>query len=328
MEIGACAWSFSDVHGAAGSTADPRTVDGLVTIALERGLRAVEFAPQMLTSLPAEEQERVLERITGASLQVVLDVGGSEVPAEIAEAVRRALLLAPRLGASVVRTTISRCLEGDRTRFGRAGWRQHLEALVGPFRSAAAEAADLGVSVGVENHQDICSSELLWLCEQVASDHFGVVMDCGNALAVGEEPASFAERVMPHLKHVHLKDYVVHPTESGWRFVRCALGAGVVDFPDLVKRFDAGAAGTLGCIELGASTARHVRLLEETWWATFEPRPLGEMLDALRTLHRASQPAGLEWRTPSEQSLPPAEIAAYEMEQFDASVEYLRSWQR
>jgi hypothetical protein len=224
-----------------------------------------------------------------------------------------------------VRTTISRCLEGDRSRYGYHGWKDHLEALVKPLRRAADVAEDLDIPFGIENHQDLSSYELCRLLERVGSPRCGVVMDCGNALAVGEHPAAFAERVMPHLVHVQLKDYVVHPTPSGWRFVRCALGDGVVDWPDLVARFDAGAPGVIGCIELGAVTARHVRILERDWWETYDPRPWTDTLDALRTLHAGSQPAGAEWRTPHEREESPEARAEYELAQVDASVDYLRA---
>jgi hypothetical protein len=58
----------------------------------------------------------------------------------------------------VVRTTISQCLEGDRSRYGHQGWKDHLQALVKPLRRAADVAEDLQIPYGIENHQDICSS--------------------------------------------------------------------------------------------------------------------------------------------------------------------------
>ena len=66
-----------------------------------------------------------------------------------------------------------------------------------------------------------CSWELLDLCERVGSPQLAVTMDVANALAVGETPAAFAQRVMP-FSHVHFKDYTIHPTPSGYRW-RCAL---------------------------------------------------------------------------------------------------------
>jgi sugar phosphate isomerase/epimerase len=324
MEFGLCAWSFSPAHGPAGSAHDPMTVAGLIALAEERGLRSVEHSTAAFEHIDAEERERLVAHLRDSGLELVLDCPWTSEPSQIGTNVEHAMQLAREVGARAVRTTISHCLEGDRSRYGYQGWKDHLDALVKPLRRAADVAEDVDIPFGIENHQDLCSSELLWLLEQVGSSHCGVVMDCGNAFAVGEHPAAFAERVLPFLVHVQLKDYEVHPTPSGWRLVRCALGDGVVDWPDLVPRFDAGPRDVIGCIELGAPTARHVRLLERDWWETYEPRPWEGTLDAIRALHAASQPPGAEWRTPHERDEPPGPVAAYELAQFDASVEYLR----
>jgi 3-oxoisoapionate decarboxylase len=321
MRFGLCAWSFTPAHQQAGAGPDPMTATGLAALAQQRGLRAVEHSVAAVERLDPDERSRLQD----PGLALVLDCGSGASPDAIGAEVEHALALASRVGARAVRTTISRCLAGDRSRYGRQGWKEHLDALVKPLRRAADVAEDVGIPFGIENHQDLCSVELRWLVEQVGSPRCGVVLDCGNALAVGEHPATFAERVLPHLVHVQLKDYVVHPTPSGWRFVRCALGDGVVDWPALVARFDAAAPDVIGCIELGATTARHVRILERDWWATYDPRPWDETLDALRTLHRAGQPPGAEWRTPHERGEPPEVCAAYELAQLDASVEYLRA---
>jgi sugar phosphate isomerase/epimerase len=318
MEFGLCAWSFTPAHQQAGAAHDPMTAAGLAALARERGLRSIEHAASAFEQLHPDERDAL------DGLELVLDCGWNTVPAEIGRELERVLALAAHHGARAVRTTISRCLEGDRSRYGYQGWKDHLEALVKPLRRAADVAEDLDIPFGIENHQDICSYELRWLLEQVGSPRCGVVMDCGNALAVGEHPAAFAERILPYLVHVQLKDYVAHPTPSGWRLVRCALGDGIVDWPDLVARFDAGAPGVIGCIELGAVAARHVRILERDWWETYDPRPWTDTLDALRTLHRAAQPPGADWRTPHEREEAPEMRAAYELAQIDASVAYLR----
>lgn len=325
MDFGLCAWSFTAAHRQAGTAPDPLTAAGLVALAEDRGLRSVEHSAEAFERLDPDERDRLVGHLRGAGIRLVLDCGWNASPEEIGADLARVLVLGRQVGARAVRTTISHCLEGDRSRYGRRGWKDHLGRLVAPLRAAARVAEDLDIPFGIENHQDICSAELEWLLEQVDSPRCGVVMDCGNALAVGEHPAAFAERVLPYLVHVQLKDYAVHPTPSGWRFVRCALGGGVVDWPDLVARFDAGAPGVTGCIELGAATARHVRILERDWWETYDPRPRDDLLDALRVLHAASQPPGADWRTPHERDEPAEVCAAYELAQLDASVEYLRA---
>jgi 3-oxoisoapionate decarboxylase len=323
MRFGLCIWSFSDVHGRIGAPLDPFTREGLTTLACESGLAAIEVGVKTFQEAP-ETAGPFLEDLRAKKLAVVLDTYGQEAPEAIGEEVERALEVAVSIGAQAVRTTVSNCLEGDRSRFGRAGWKQHLEALVQPLRKAASVAEELAVPFGIENHQDISSSELVWLCEQVDSSQFGVIFDTGNAFAVGEHPAVFAERVAPFLKHVQLKDYRAHPTGSGWRLVRCPLGDGVVNFRALIAQIDRQAPGLVGCIELGATSARHVRLLEEDWWSTYEPRPRNEVLAALRELHAHEEIRTLDWRTPHERDDALAIAAAYEMDQFNSSVTYLR----
>jgi hypothetical protein len=223
-----------------------------------------------------------------------------------------------------VRTTVSRLLEGDRRSLGVQGWRAYLEALVPAFKQVMSLAEEYGVPIGIENHQDLCSWELLWLCERVGSPLLGVTLDVGNALAVGETPEAFARRVLPVLKHVHLKDYAVHATTSGYRLVRCALGEGVVAWPAIIALFDREAPQVQGCIELGASQARHIRLLEEDYWATYPPRPLAEAINAIRTLHQAARPPAEDWRTPHERGEGLEVRVEYELEQFRRSIAYVQ----
>ncbi len=323
MRIGLCAWSFTDSHREAGLSPDPHSAEGLAQLALRWGLHSIECSPQFFAGQSPAQLKDFSASLADQGLGLVLDTGGHDYSRDISP-LRQTLELAARLGVRVVRTTISNVVEGDRRSFGLEGWKAYLERLIGPFRQQMMLAADHGIWVGIENHQDLCSWELRWLCEQVDSTHLGVTMDCGNALSVGETPLAFAARVMPFLKHVHLKDYTVHPTPSGYRLKRCAMGAGVVDWPALIGAFDAGAPQVQGCIELGASVARHIRILEEDYWATFPPRPLAEAVNALRTLHQAASPAEEDWRTPHERGESAQVRAEYEIAQLESSVAYLR----
>jgi sugar phosphate isomerase/epimerase len=80
----------------------------------------------------------------------------------------------------------------------------------------ARKAADAGLEVAIENHQDFCSEELMALAEG-AGPNVGIALDTGNPFAVAEDPVAFAKRVAPRLKHVHLKDYVSQFTSEGFR---------------------------------------------------------------------------------------------------------------
>jgi 3-oxoisoapionate decarboxylase len=324
MRFGLCKWSFTPVHTQAGTVPNPWDAAGCVTVASEYGLKAIELDVEDFEGDGASVEALVAD-IRERGLPLILDTGGEESPEAIGRSVEHALEVGARVGAVVVRTTISSCLEGDRSRYGYAGWKHRLEELVAPLHRAAVLAQHLGIPFGIENHQDVCSAELAWLCDRVGNRYCGVVLDCGNAFAVGEHPSAFATRVAPYLKSVQLKDYVVHPTPSGWRFVRCALGAGVVDFKALIPQIDREAPGLIGCIELGASSARHVRLFEADWWATYDERPWPEVRMALQVLHAQEESRDLEWRTPHERGEDPGAAAAYETDQLAATVAYLRT---
>lgn len=323
MKIGLCAWSFTGKHREAGREPDPHQAGGLLTLANRYGLASIEGASGWFENL--SEADLADFRQDLGKTGVFIDTGGHNYSENLTP-LTLAITAAGRMGAPVVRTTISSLLEGDRRSLGLQGWRNHLEALVEPLQRAAAQAEAAGIAIGIENHQDICSHELLWLCEQVGGGHIGVTMDVGNAYAVGETPAAFAARVRPYLKHIHLKDYTVHPTASGYRLKRCALGDGIVDWASLLPWFDAECPELEGCIELGATTARHIRLFEPSWWETYPDRPfIPDAIGALGDLHRAAQPSEVDWRTPHEAEASAEVCAEYEIEQIETSVTYLKS---
>ena len=98
----------------------------------------------------------------------------------------------------------------------------------------------------------------------------------------------------------------------------------------MLRLFGEGPGELQACIELGASSARHIRILEPEYWETFrlgEPfpeRPFDSVLDAIRRLHGAARPADEEWRTPHERGESAAACSAYELQQFAASVIHLK----
>ena len=320
MKIGLCAWSFTGSHKEANREIDPHTPAGLTRLAQANNLASVEFASGSLTALSDEALAAFKESLNG--LDLFLDTGGHNYAQDISP-LREAIEIAHRAGARCVRTTVSNMVEGNRMDRGAAGMRDYLEALIQPFKEVMPLAEEYGIPVGIENHQDLCSWELLTLSEKVGSPQLGVTMDVGNAFAVGEHPQAFAQRILPILKHVHIKDYTVHPTPSGYRLKRCAIGDGVVDWPAIIALFDRGVPEVQGCIELGASVARHIRLLTEEWWATFPERPLPETINAIRTLHQAAQ-APDDWQTPHEREESTQARVDYELEQFQQSVTYVK----
>jgi len=325
IPIGLAACSFGYLCGFAGAgtpRACPTPLDahGLMDLASTHGLGGVEFPPALL---PGGADDATLRRVRdeAASRGLFVVVDGGVVDEDD---LRTLLRVAAALGAKTVRAVISTILRGDR-RAVRDSWDAYIARTVRRLRAVSGLASDYGVSIALENHQDVTSDELVALLDEVDSLWVGVTLDTANPLAMGEDPPRFAQRILPYLKHVHLKDYHLYRTPRGYRLVRCAVGSGVVDIAGLLALFARRAATATISIEMGALEARHIRLLENDYWDCYAPRPIADALPVLRLREERARPEGEDWRTPWERDEDGERLAAFEREQFEQSVAYLRA---
>jgi sugar phosphate isomerase/epimerase len=300
------------LNAAAGRT--PLTARGLMDRAVELGLGGIEPPAQLLAG---EDLEAIGRYAADAGLFVVVDTGGYDP-----EKMSPVLDLARRVGASTVRTVIGGARIGGDRRPLAGRWQPFLNTVLAGLRECVAAAERAGVTLAVENHQDLASEELLWLCESIGSDHFGLTLDTANPLATAEEPLDFFRRVAPVVRNVHLKDYQVWPSDEGYRLVRCAVGDGLTDFPALLDILgEAAVPGVRMSLEIGALQARHIRVLADDFWPDYPPRTAAQLAAALRVV-RDHERTG-DWRTPLERDEPSEAVVAYEEEQLAQSVRYL-----
>ena len=291
----------------------------LIELASTCGLASVEMPLQdMLPDLSIGTLARVRETLERANLDLVVDTGVVDV-----EALQALLPLAARAGARVVRATLSTILEGARAQLP-GGWAAHLDEMRRRIIALRPLLATYDVTLAIENHQDATSDDLLLLCE-AGRDRVGITLDVANPLAVGEEPLHFARKVGPWVRNVHLKDYRLYLTRSGYRLVRCALGEGSIPFAELLPLLRQVAPHATQHIELAALYARHIRLLENDWWIGYPPRDVREVVPALHFAAAHARPAGEAWQTPWERDAPVEETAQYERDQFEMSVRYLQT---
>ncbi len=300
------------IHPKSGRT--PITPRQLLDQALQAGLQGVEMPESLLKNEdPAEVARYAQER----GLFITIAAGGYD-PQRLSPI----LETAGRMGVRTVRTVVGGAdFGGDRRKLaGR--WQPFLQEVLSGLREAAAAAERFNVNLAVENHQDLASEELLWLCETIGSPKFGITLDTGNPLATAEEPIDFARRVAPYLKNVHLKDYWIYLSEEGYRLVRCPLGQGVVNFAELFGVLRSLCPDVTMSIELGALEARHTRVLADDYWPEYPARTAAQLAQVIRFAQANAKPAG-DWRTPHEKGEPPEAIVAYENHQLAASLAYI-----
>jgi 3-oxoisoapionate decarboxylase len=305
------------LQGAGGPRANPKgaCLEGFIAIATELGAKVLEIYDPWLRAMSDDELRALRDRLGDLGMTPIVSSGLMMGPFE------SALRSARILNAEVIRHGLTTVLCGDRHALGDK-WKE----LVAEVRAALADrgprAADEGRVVAIENHQDFGSDELAEFCETTRG--IGICLDTGNTFPVAEAPLDFVRRVVPHVRHVHLKDYRVQFTDEGYRLMRCAIGDGAVPIAAMLDIL-AGQGRKLGAVlEPGALEARHVRFLRPEWWTFYPPKSasaLAACLAAARVNRLADE---ADYRTPWERGEDSA-IADYELAMIRRSAGNMRA---
>ena len=178
--------------------------------------------------------------------------------------------------------------------------------------------------LGIENHQDFGSDELVAFCE-LGGPGVGITYDTGNTFPVGEAPLSFTRRIAPHVRHVHLKDYRVQFTDEGYRLVRCAIGDGAVPFAELAAILAEHHDTLTAVLEPGALEARHVRFLTDDWWNGYAPKTAREFAACLSAARVNRLADDADYRTPWEREDDDA-LVSYELDMIRRSAANMKKF--
>lgn len=293
---------------------NPIGLRGFIEIVRQSGLRAIELDHRWLTPLGDGELAGLRRDLHG--LQPICSFWLAHEPGETLE---QAVRCCNAVGASILRFHLTPVLEG-----GRARWGERWHELLGHARETltreTGRVADAGLTLAIENHQDLGSEELVALSERLGP-HCGICFDTGNAFSIGEDPVGFTRRAAHRIRHVHLKDYVAQFTAEGYRLVRCAIGDGAVPFKEIASILAEQDTELAASIEPGALEARHIRLFTREWWAGYLPRDAGELGVMLGRLRTAMLPDDADYRTPWEKGEGGEALVEYEMGQVRRSIE-------
>jgi 3-oxoisoapionate decarboxylase len=292
-----------------------RGLDGFIAVAQRIRAEVIEIHNGWLVE-EKTDLGALRERLATLGLTPVIAAGLPQEPIE------PAIAHAATLGAGTIRIGVSTVLCGDRAM--RADWAEMTAHIRASLIRLAPLAAERGITLAIENHQDFTSAELMEFCE-AAGENVGIVMDTGNAWPVAEAPLDFARTVLPRIRHIHLKDYRVQMTDQGYRLVRCAIGDGAVPFAGLIPLLLSAGRPLTASLEPGALEARHVRLFTPGWWRGYAPKNA----EALAACLLSTRPNRLgdeeDFRTPWEKNAPGAEIEAYELAMIDRSAANMRA---
>ncbi|MCR2822960.1 sugar phosphate isomerase/epimerase family protein [Lederbergia panacisoli] len=315
MKFGLTAYGTVFYMGLHPQAENPRiTALEQMKMAEEYGLEGVELPYDILVDADLGE---VREYARDHRLFINIAAGGFDP-----EHLKSVLELGGKINARTVRTVVGGADFGGDRRKMNGRWQSFLDEILVSFREAVKTAEKVGVNLTVENHQDLASEELLWLCETIDSSYFGITLDAGNPLATAEVPMDFFVKMAPHIKNVHLKDYKIFWSDEGYRLARCPVGQGVIDFPALFSLMENVNPNITLSIEHGALEARHVRVLQEDYWTEYPDRTAQQLTRLLRFVEDHAFTKG-DWRTPYEKGESAEAIATYEMEEMAVGMAYL-----
>lgn len=170
-----------------------------------------------------ERMDRLRRHLERLNFSLEVDTSGTE-PAHMAALLR----VARRMGASSLRTY---------TRH-RGTPAEMAEATARDLAAVMPLAAELGIVVVLENHEDFTGPELARIVERVGSPYLKILYDYGNAQMVLEDPEAALEAVLPHVHSVHFKDHVmVRPEHAGRLTVAgVPIGEGFLPLERLTRR--------------------------------------------------------------------------------------------
>ena len=108
-------------------------------------------------------------------------------------------------------------------------------ATVADLKRAASPAADLGITLLLENHEDFTGAEVARILDEVAHPSVAALFDFGNSMNVAEEPLEAARAMARHTRSVHLKDHLMVRGNDGEPLIAgVANGTGNVDIATIL----------------------------------------------------------------------------------------------
>jgi sugar phosphate isomerase/epimerase len=122
------------------------------------------------------------------------------------------------------------CTMGARERFEDVHrWKVFVDATAECLRRLAPALREYGVRIGIENHWDYSTYEILGIVERAGADVVGVGLDTGNLPILAEAPDRAMERALPYTVTTHLKDVMLFSTSEGrpGRSCRSARGKSI-----------------------------------------------------------------------------------------------------
>ena len=223
----------------------------------------------MFTSHDAAYLRRIREGVERRGMFVELIVNSSAL--EDPELLGKVGRLAEAVGVTRLRVA---CLSGRR--YEDYGEKKSWDAFAARWRAALPKAEPVmrrhKLALGVENHKDWLTDELVDILRGIGSPHVGACVDFGNNLAFLEDALETVEKLAPYAVTTHVKDHVMAPAPAGFALGDVALGEGVLPLDRMVAVLRKHRPDVALVLEVMTRDALSVPYREDRYWATRDRR--------------------------------------------------------
>ncbi len=206
-----------------GTGAPGLSAEAFVDLLRQFGADGGQMDITQLASTEPGYLDGIKRRLDESKLFLELAVGGKalEDEARFAEVAG----VARRLGASRLRVAL---LNGRRYEDfkSREAWLEFADHWRQTLPRAKGFLERQRLAVGIENHKDWRTEELVALIRSVDSPWFGACVDFGNNVSFLEDPLETVTALAPYAVTTHLKDMAVRPYERGFELSEVPLGTG------------------------------------------------------------------------------------------------------
>ena len=238
-----------------------------------------------LTSLDPNFIRQVRERTE--NLGVYLEVITS-LPKEDSTAFERTIGAAKNAGALCLRSV---CLNGRRyeTFSNFDDWNHFVSDSKARIARALPILEKHQISMGIENHKDWTTDELVALMKEFGGEYFGVCLDTGNSISLLDDPMDVVTRLSPYAVCTHVKDMAVKEYPGGFLLAEVPMGEGMLDMRVVIEAIAKARPRTKFTLEMITRNPLKIPCLTEKYWVTLPDRN-GKFLARTLSMVRANPP--------------------------------------
>lgn len=152
-------------------------------------------------------------------------------------------------------------------------WKEHVAESYKSIEAARPVLDRYKIPLGLENHKDWTTEELVGLMKKYSNEYFGVCLDFGNNLALLDpDPMGTIEQLAPYTVCTHLKDMSVESAEHGFLLSEVVLGTGYLDLPRALSLIGRARPNVKLSLKMITRDPLNVPCLDDPYWVTFPDR--------------------------------------------------------